>query len=54
MNVDVYSIDGYSHVYDYRYDRAGSGVSLFMKEGIEYVRRNDLSLFKKDIESLFV
>ena len=54
MNVDVYSIDGYSHVYDYRYDRAGGGVSLFMKEGIEYVRRNDLSVFKKDIEFLFV
>ena len=31
MNVDVYSLDGYSHVYYYRYDRAGGGVSLFMK-----------------------
>ena len=54
MNVDIYSIDGYSHVYDYRYDWAGGGVSSFMKEGIEYVRRNDLSVFNQDIESLFV
>ena len=54
MNVVVYSIDGYSHVYDYRHERAGGGVSLFMKEGIEYVRRNDLSVFNQDIESLFV
>ena len=54
MNVDVYSIDGYSHVLDYRYDRAGGGVSLFMNEGVEYVRRNDLSVFNQDIETLFV
>ena len=54
INVDVYSIDGYSHGYDYRYDSAGRGVSLFMKEGIKYVRRNDLSVFNQDIESLFV
>ena len=54
MNVDVYSIDGYLRVYDYRYDRAGAGVSLFVKEGIEYVRKNDLSFFNQDNEYLFV
>ena len=54
MNVDVHSIDGYSRVYDYRYDRAGGGVPLFFKKGTEYVRRNDLSVFNQDIEALFV
>ena len=54
MSVNVYSIDGYSHVFDYRYDKAGGSVSLFVKEGVEYVRRNDLSVFNQDIESLFV
>ena len=54
MNVDVFSIAGYSHAYDYRYDKADGDISLFIKEGIQYVRRNDLAVFNQDIESLFV
>ena len=44
----------YKHIYDYRKERTGGGVSLFIKNGIEYVKRDDLSVFNNYIESLFI
>ena len=54
MTIDTYSVNGYQHIYDYRKERTGGGVSLFIKNGVEYVKRDDLSVFDNDIESLFV
>ena len=54
MTFDTFSVNGYQHIHDYRKERTGSGVSLFIKNGIEYVNRDDLSVFNNDIESLFI
>ena len=54
MIIDTFSVNGYQHIYDYRNARTGSGVSLFIKNGIEYVKSDDLSVFNNDIESLFI
>ena len=53
MTFDTFSVNGYQHIYDYRKERGG-GVSLFIKNGIEYVKSDDLSVFNNDIESLFI
>ena len=54
MIIDTFSVNGYQHIYDYRNARTGGGVSLFIKNGIEYVKSDDLSVFNNDIESLFI
>ena len=54
MTIDTYSVNGYQPICDYRKEGAGSGVSLFIKHGIEYVKRDDLSVFNNGIESLFI
>ena len=54
MTIDTFSVNGYQHIYDYRNARTGGGVPLFIKNGIEYVKSDDLSVFNNDIESLFI
>ena len=51
---EMYGLTGYHHEIQYRKDRKGGGVSLLIKENIEYVTRNDLSEFNSHIESLFI
>ena len=54
MTFDTFSVNGYQQIYDYRKERTGGGVSLFIKNGIEYVKSDDLSVFNNGIESLFI
>ena len=51
---EIYGLTGYHHDIQYRKDRKGGGVSLLIKENIEYVTRNDLAEFNSHIESLFI
>ena len=50
----MYSIKGYRQENNYRKSREGGGVSIFIKEGIEYKLRPDLAIFNEDIESVFI
>ena len=50
----MYSIKGYRQENNYRKSRQGGGVSIFIKEGIEYKLRPDLAIFNEDIESVFI
>ena len=52
--IDTYGILGYNHVYNYRSEKRGGGVSLYIKDDLEYTRRNDLSIFNTSLESCFV
>ena len=49
-----YSINGYDVEHNYRPNRTGGGVSLFIKSGIEYKVRKDLCHQNKNIESLLI
>ena len=53
-NADLYNIKGYRQENNYRSSRRGGGVSIFIKEGIEYKLRPDLAIFNVDIESIFI
>ena len=51
LTVDTYSLQGYTHEYEYRKNRSGGGVSFFIKEGISYLMRN---AFDENMESPFI
>ena len=53
-NADVYGLEGYNHEYLTRDNRPGGGVSIFIKEEINYKVRDDLSVIEPDIEMLWV
>ena len=53
-SVDLYTLENYNHVYKYRHNRTGGGVSLFIKHFIDYEIRDDLSENNELVESLFV
>ena len=53
-NVDLYDLKGYQQENNYRKKRKGGGVSIFIKEGIEYKLRPDLDIYNDDIESIFI
>jgi hypothetical protein len=52
--VDIVNINGFKHEYEYSKTRSGGGVSVFVKENLNYSRRNDISIFNKIIELLFI
>ena len=51
---DLFGLDGYKSEHSVRPQRTGGGVSLFIKDHIEYSVRNDLSLNNDIIESKFI
>ena len=53
-NKDCYGIDGYKAEHNCRPVRTGGGVSIYIKENIEYSPRNDLCQNNKNIESLYI
>ena len=53
-NVGLYSFDGYKHEYQYRQNRSGGGVSIFIKDNLDYLLRDDLTDFNDHLESLFI
>ena len=52
--VNLYDLDGYSKVSRYRTERSGGGVSLFIRNGICYNNRDDLSLVNECFECVFI
>ena len=53
--LNMVNIPGYTHVGNYRTDRKGGGVSILLKNGIPYKRREDLDVFiEGKTESVFV
>ena len=53
-----YSMNGYDHLYHHRKDRPGGGVSLYVKNDIKYILREDLSIdianTNSHCESIFI
>jgi len=53
-NNDLFAIPGYSCVSKYRTSRTGGGVSLFLKDHLQFTLRADLSILNESLESVFV
>ena len=53
-NVDICGFPGYQSEHRYRSNRRGGGVSLFIKENIEYSICDDLCVFNDFMESMFI
>jgi hypothetical protein len=53
-NADLYSLDGYIHEEKHRSNMRGGGVSLFIKNSIHYLIRDDLNIFENTAETLFI
>lgn len=53
-NYHCHSLPGYNMESNFRSDRIGGGVSLLVKESVDYVLREDLSVFQSNFESLFI
>ena len=53
-NFSLYNIVGYTHLYKYREKKSGGGVSMYIKESLQYTSRKDLSIFNDIIESVFI
>ena len=53
--LNMVNIPGYTHIGNYRSDRKGGGVSILLKNGIPYKRREDLDIFiEGKTESVFI
>ena len=53
-NIDVYSLIGYKHEYLIRNSKPGGGLSIYIKENINYSTRDDLQYQSDDIEMLWI
>ena len=53
-SVNHYAMIGYAGEHRYRKNRSGGGVSLFIKESIEYQVRDDLCHMDGNIETIFI
>jgi len=53
-NKDLYSLAGYQSIHKCRPFRSGGGVSLFIKDNLEFTVRNDLGFNNACMESLFI
>ena len=51
---DLYNIDGYSPVHNIRKSRTGGGVSLYIKDNIDFKIREDLTMSNDLMETLFI
>ena len=46
-NVNTYELPGYLHEFDYHKNKIGAGVSIFVKNNVEYRIRTDLNISNK-------
>ena len=53
-NHELYGLSGYRSEHQYRTHKGGGGVSIFIREGLEYFRRDDISVNNNVLESLFI
>ena len=53
--IGMVNVVGYTHVGNYRNTKKGGGVSILIKDGISYKRRQDLDIFQEgETESVFI
>lgn len=53
-NIDRYHLEGYVHEHNYRKEKRGGGVSLFIKNNVNYKPREDLNVLCGSVEALFI
>ena len=53
-NAPLYCLEGYQAEHNTRPSKGGGGVSLYIKEGVEYIIRKELTYQNACIESLFI
>ena len=53
-NSDLYNLDNYNAEHKCRPLRGGGGVSLYIHDSLEYLRRDDISINNATLESVFV
>jgi len=53
-NSSLFGLEGYQCEHECRPFKTGGGVSIFIRENIEYIKRSDLSINNTNIESLFI
>ena len=51
---DLYNLDGYNHISNYRTERKCGGVSILVKDTFQYHERVDLKLMTDDLEKVFI
>ena len=51
---DLINVLGYHCIHKYRCDRSGGGVSIFVRDDINYKPRPDLDIFNENMESVFI
>ena len=51
---DLYNLDGYFPIHEYREHRSGGGVSLFVQNDVPFTRRADLEYFDSEMESIYI
>ena len=53
-SVDLYHLSGYNSEHRYRQSRTGGGVSLYIRDSIEYCVREDVCIQNQYMETLFI
>merc|ERR1719232_573493 len=53
-NVDLHGISGYKAVHNYRKDKSGGGVSIFVREDIEFTLKSELTIMTPELETIFI
>ena len=53
-HLEMYNIENYSLVQICRPDKTGGGVAIYVKNGINYAIRNDLSFCSPELEVIFI
>ena len=50
----MYGIKGYTAEHNYRKKQSGGGVSIYVKDNIEYTLRKDLTVMNTTLETIFI
>ena len=53
-NFELYGLPGYSSINKYRQKRVGGGIALYIREGIQFEERTDISIFNDELELLCI
>ena len=51
---DLITVFGYHCIHNYRCNRSGGGVSIFVRHDIKYKPRPDLDIFNENMKFLFI
>ena len=51
---DLFPLEGYQCVHSYRYNRKGGGVTMYIKDNIQFNLRQDLEIRNCDVDNVFI